>query len=374
MQKLTSNQENRWRSIERGTQRKIAELGEANRPGMKRMMRFRANMDNAVGSEYNYALWVRKADAACGERDFLSLDEDDLLELTQALRHGVKVKSWHIGVQLFRQHLKGLLNVEKLPPNLDRATFVRKPDEESAGQVISDGEFERMLVVASTWGPRRKKNHLGIMLVALLWLLWDLGVRASELLSLRVGSIRKDGQGMWVTLPRDEEGLKTGSRQVYGVLSSAAMNVWLSLHPDGGNPHAPLFLTQWDRSGKHALQYQGLNDLIHDIGDAAGVNVDRLEAITAHDFRHTACTRDGENDMQEQKMRKKYGWSPKSSMPSVYCHLRVEQLKEHALRSAGLTAIGTPVIRQELSDAEQLAAIIARMAQGKALPGTVGVR
>lgn len=65
------------------------------------------------------------------------------------------------------------------------------------------------------------------------------------------------------------------------------VRAWLAVHPDGGNPNAPLFVSQSPRSSGERLSLRGLRSVLRERFLAAGITDPRK---TAHSLRHTAAT------------------------------------------------------------------------------------
>lgn len=163
----------------------------------------------------------------------------------------------------------------------------------------------------------------------MLRLLAESGLRAKELVSLRVGDI--SFEGALTTLWADG---KTGQGAVYLYHSTPYLMSWLRTHPKRNDPIAPLFYThkQGDFASLIPLSRSAPNKFIQRLAEKAEITGKR---VYAHLFRFTAATRDAET-MTDALMRLKYRWSPYSQMPAHYASVHNGRLKEMMMKQYGL--------------------------------------
>ena len=74
---------------------------------------------------------------------------------------------------------------------------------------------------------------------AILWLLWESGVRLSELLSIKIKDVQILSDKMFMVTVRG----KTGSRSIPLIMAVPDLKKWLEKHPLKDDPNAPLFVT-----------------------------------------------------------------------------------------------------------------------------------
>lgn len=202
-----------------------------------------------------------------------------------------------------------------IPPRRSRKT--RASRRLKAGvrtfTVVSEAEFHASLERVDT--P---------MMRCALYMLWDTGMRPSELLSLRYQDIERDAHGhFYAALPEDEDDaaypLKTGPRKVVLVESVPALREWLNHHP---TKEGPLFL------GIHGpvMARRYLLDFVKEV----------CPGHTPKDFRHTAATRATLAGWNEAQMRAYFGWEPNSPMPSYYAQFTASDANRMRLKQAGL--------------------------------------
>jgi integrase/recombinase XerD len=157
-------------------------------------------------------------------------------------------------------------------------------------QTITDEEFERLLH-ACVPGTQTLARPLVERMIArnraILWLLYDSGIRASELLDLRVGDLdRKQGLITVRGKGRKERRIALGQNCLHQVL----------LYLDGHRPDAEE-LVQWEAEGedhlflselRQPLTKNGLEMLFARLRKRAGITGKR---ISPHILRHTFAVR-----------------------------------------------------------------------------------
>lgn len=168
---------------------------------------------------------------------------------------------------------------------------------------------------------------------ALLAFLYETGLRASELASLNVGSVRTTEWGAFLTMPPKAARLKTGPRTVWVLRTESWPFVerWLHIHPNRADPNAPLFPKMHGNEigGRH--DNASLWSFLSALGARAGV-----EGLGPHRLRHTAVTNRVKQGWNEDMLRVYFGWSKSSDMPSVYSQATMDDCLETDLRQRGL--------------------------------------
>lgn len=134
----------------------------------------------------------------------------------------------------------------------------------------ADTHDRRKFIMRRSTGRRDK---------AILLVLLDTGLRASELCALRVGDVNmKTGK---VTVRHGEEGKVKGrkERTVY-IGKSARRFLWryLAEREDGEDPEEPLFIGKFN----HSMNRDALRQLLSSLGEKA-----QVKKCHPHRFRHT---------------------------------------------------------------------------------------
>lgn len=341
-------------SIDATALKHISQVGDANRPHLELVWQQRRNQVKSHAN-YNLVRAVRHADELAGGRSFTELTPADWTKVIGEYRGSLGPQTFYNRIGLLRTYLRDLLGVEVLPPALNKATKLRKPKEEVVGQLVTVEERDAMLAWAADMGSGRSATAWNLEAVGILWALWDSGFRASELLSLNVSDVRFEGPGAWLALRIGAPDLKTGPRTIYVTECVPALRAWLSMHPSGTEPRAPLFPGLRNRSGLKSLTYDVFLVLFKRIADECGVNERHagFGHITPHDFRHSCATRKAKLGWNESQLRKYFGWSSKSHMPSIYVHLNLDDMKAQVLRDNGITETGHKQLAAVQSDLER---------------------
>ncbi|MCX6771352.1 MAG: site-specific integrase [Candidatus Micrarchaeota archaeon] len=185
---------------------------------------------------------------------------------------------------------------------------------------------------------------------ALIWLLFESGMRIGEFIQLKKSNITQIDEGLEVKVPAG----KTGERKVVVVAAAKYVIAWLDEHPLK-EADAPL----WFYSQKKWRENEKGKKVPYTIREgsltAAGV-VTHLKKTVArlnnyrkkdgiplfakdtnpHNFRHSRASElGGEPGMTEQILCRYFGWEIGSDMPRTYLHLTDEQVKRAVLRTYG---------------------------------------
>jgi site-specific recombinase XerD len=199
-------------------------------------------------------------------------------------------------------------------PHLGPMTGIAPPSVKAPKvPVFTQGELAALLRVTSGKDAMSRRN------AAIIWVLYQTSIRASELLSLDLGDV--DLTTHVITLRA--ETTKTGEERpvLLGDKSFAAVIRWLTVRPAGDGP---LFTSQ--RGTR--LSYAGLHDLLARLGEQAGVADCR-----AHRFRHTCTHEELEDGMSPLDVATKLGRAPAPEPESDLQGLRREHKATAGTRS-----------------------------------------
>ena len=146
---------------------------------------------------------------------------------------------------------------------------------------------------------------------ALLWVLWETGIRVGELISIRIRDVElKENMGM-ITVRG-----KTGSRTVPVIAGLPDLQTWLERHPLKDDPDAPLFISYKRGSFGKPLLESGVYNIVCQLAKKAGIK----KRMHPHLFRHTRATQLSTR-LRESVLKQMFGWSQSSRVPQVYLHL-----------------------------------------------------
>jgi len=161
---------------------------------------------------------------------------------------------------------------------------------------------------------------------AIVSLLFDSGLRKTELVNLNIGDIHIDINEQYLTV-RNEQGNKTGARDVPLNYSIAAIKEWINVHPFKDQLDKPLFICLEHGSGKQTCRYgeriSGCSVLR--IVKLSGKDAKINKRIFAHLFRHSRNTDLEDKGAPRSARICMFGWTEKSRMPEHYSHLSKEQ-------------------------------------------------
>lgn len=251
---------------------------------------------------------VRYFNSAVGKRNYRSVRADGSHTHTQVevrLSFSTREKRKEVFKPFYRW-LLGLDATDPIPQM--KGIKSRKTSHENvpADQLLSQEDLRQMIVAART-----------VQQKAVIAVLYESGMRASEFCALNVGSVVFDQYGAVLTLPKDAPGLKTGARRVRVFDCVSYLHAWFEEHPQKGDPYAPLWLTYNRRLGYGRLHTWTLAHWVKRIAKLGGIK----KHVHPHLFRHTAATERARMGWNEGQMRAFFGWAKGSEMPSWYVHL-----------------------------------------------------
>ena len=164
---------------------------------------------------------------------------------------------------------------------------------------------------------------------AMIHLLYEGGLRPSELLSLKKSDIEFVKEGARVSVP---EGTKTGARNILVIDSEPALAGWLAVHPIKGE-NALLFPSEYGNRNFRQMTVENLNKLVKRIAFESGM----ARKIKSYDFRHTAASRLA-GIFTDAQMKAYFGWTQDSSMASTYINISGRDLDAPLLAAHGKKA------------------------------------
>lgn len=283
----------------------------------RRYAQFHISRGHTFATAANAVLAIRQFATELPDRTPKTVTPDDITRIIELMRRDRKTSSAHT----FATHVQAFLNWcydGELPTNLKRALKVKKaaPPER---RPITEAEFAALLQ-----GIEESpviKERIRAKARALVWVLWDSGMRLGEILALRRESVIIAADGCaTLSLPSDAKGLKTGPRTIYVYESAEYIAAWLAAHPSK-DPKAPLF------PATYTPTYPMLNAAVTKMLNLLTKRM-KIRHIHAHLFRHTRATRAAEAGWNEFEMNAYFGWIGGSRMASHYVHLAQLHLRE----------------------------------------------
>ncbi len=161
---------------------------------------------------------------------------------------------------------------------------------------------------------------------AIIALLYDSGIRAGELLSMKRKDIELEtepSQHIVVTG-------KTGMRKIPIRFSVPYLAQYVNLVKDLRS-NDPLWWNLAQSNRKGMLDYGGFRKMLKEVADAAGIH----KRIYPHLFRHSRAS-DYANKLTEQQLKVFFGWTGASSMAATYVHLSGRDIDNAVLAASGV--------------------------------------
>lgn len=255
------------------------------------------------------------------EREWVTLQRDG--------RPVVTTKSWKLGpgtravrFGIVKGFLKWLRETTDDPPEVKGIRIKRPPPRSFEDhELITQDDLKRILLANPD--PRMQ---------ALIYVLWETGVRSGEFRSFKVSSVRPSAAGIRLAMPDRATGLKTGPRTVLIIDSAPYLKNHLEKHAFRGNPDAPLFYNLSTRSYGKPLKSGSLNAMLKAAARRAGIQ----KRVWPHLARHSQTTERLRRGYPEALLKPLMGWTPRSNMVGRYGHVSMRDVEEFEMRVRGI--------------------------------------
>jgi len=250
----------------------------------------------------NYLIAIQTLDHR--EKPYNQLTEDEIREWARGIDREYKDSSamlYKIEIKKFLKWVHtGKLNGGSYPACVSWITL-RQGRRSYGREILSQDEIKQLVDVTDNQRDR-----------AMLFVAYESGCRAGELVGLRIQDVEFDQYGAILRVGKEQG--KTGERRIRLFESVPDLQLWISMNPGKDNPNAPL----WP-SGKfkdQPIQKNGFAELVAKYAKKAGIK----KKLCPHSFRHSRATHLA-TVLKEAQMREFFGWTKSSDMPSVYVHL-----------------------------------------------------
>jgi integrase len=214
------------------------------------------------------------------------------------------------------------------PPQVGKFKVARpKAKELKPSDLITADEFAQILKVC--------RNE---MEVAFLVIMFDAGIRRTEMTHLRVDDVLLSGDEIQLVVNVS----KTKERDVLLFASIPYLKEWLARHKYLNKKGAPLFYHKGNkRTGgvDKSVDNNWVTNVMNRINDHANIGD---KHIYPHLFRHTAATNMARRGVREATLRKHFGWTKDSDMPTIYVHLSQEDHNDELRRAHGRVTAKPP--------------------------------
>lgn len=159
---------------------------------------------------------------------------------------------------------------------------------------------------------------------AIIGLLYDSGIRAGELLSMRKKDVNLNTELAHITVNG-----KTGPRKIPIMFSVPMIAQYLNLIKDK-KPDDNLWWNLAQSHVKGILEYPGFKKMITEVSNSAKIG----KRIYPHLFRHSRASNYA-NKLTEQQLKAFFGWTGGSSMAATYVHLSGRDIDNAVLQANG---------------------------------------
>lgn len=161
---------------------------------------------------------------------------------------------------------------------------------------------------------------------ALLFVLFESGCRANELLNLKIKDIEIKEDYVEITIKIS----KTDPRIVPLINSAPDLLEWINKHPEKDNPESYVWISIYRKKGIRPIDRESFYGVIKECAKRANIK----KRVWLHQARHNRITELLKMGMGETMVKKLVGLSPDSSMLARYGHLvcgdALDRLRENA--------------------------------------------
>ncbi|MCK4455129.1 MAG: tyrosine-type recombinase/integrase [Thermoplasmata archaeon] len=165
---------------------------------------------------------------------------------------------------------------------------------------------------------------------AILAVLYDSALRASELADLKMQNVMRDQYGIALILNPDGVNHKTGERRLRLISSVPYLDSWMELHPQKDDPEAPLWISLSKNRYGEGAGYKAVYYTVRNARKRAKFK----RKVTPHLLRHSRLT-ELAKILTEAELKVFAGWEAGSDMAAVYVHLSGEDVDRKLLEHAG---------------------------------------
>ena len=220
---------------------------------------------HAKRAAQNYRIWLDRLDAFV-DKTIHNYTIDDILLFQKEIEKRYSEKTVSLAITAIRSMFVFLQTQNR---NTVNPTLIRVPRaQQKPHNAVTLDEFQKMMDCWSDWTYKGIRNKL------IISILWDTGIRISELCDLSIDDISPNRQCSTI-LSRKTKKLRL---IFWSSKTQALLNKYLGVRLDQGNEKT-LILSLWDDRGITVRQVQRI---ITDTKDRAGID----RKITAHSFRH----------------------------------------------------------------------------------------
>jgi len=269
-----------------------------------------------------YSIHINRLGEYLPTKDYENYSEKDMIAFKTVLMEKYSPYSIHNLFLDIITFYKWLMKVEVKPLCLkwykvgeQRRKVIKKLQ---AKDILTPEEIQKIIFCA---GHNRNK--------AIISCLWETGCRIQEFLCVRIKDVNFDDKVISITIRKGKT--RESEREVYLIESVPSLMAWWNEHSFKDDKNAFLFYTYSAKDFGEMLQGRTVWSLLQRSIKKAGID----KTISPHKLRHSRATFCAKK-YTDQQMRKMFGWSDTSPMPSHYSSLSSDSIKESLMQDAGL--------------------------------------
>jgi site-specific recombinase XerD len=267
------------------------------------------------------------------EIELLDADKEDLERLVAAIEqadYAEATKSdFKCVIKKFYKVMEG--NGQEYPDKVGFIDTTIDKSEQTTPDVLDKEEVEKIIDACKNDRDR-----------AMYKVLYEAGLRAGELMKLRVGDVNFVNSGVKLNVRG-----KTGNRKLLVVESERYLRNWLSKHPFENERNAPLWVKVDGNNidekthEEMAVGYGYMRINLKRKAVEAGVRIERKKdgsdssEVHPHLFRDTRATHLA-TELTEAAMKEYFGWTQGSDMPQTYIHLSGRDIDSEIMQMYGI--------------------------------------
>ncbi|MFQ6128855.1 MAG: tyrosine-type recombinase/integrase [Thermoplasmata archaeon] len=254
-------------------------------------------------------------------KPLLECNREDTLEVL------VEVQERFESPTLYKHVLRDFFRIFGQEDVISRISLNRrkkKREWQDPAKVLGRHDIQKML--DATTDPRDR---------AIVAVLWDTGARCHEIAAIEIGDLKiesredpKTGKPLYSVWFREQK-IAGEERRIVLYESSPFIFRSLRVHPDPGDPKAPLFVSRRKGVRLEPLGTSGIRTIVRSIGSKARIR----KPVHPHAFRHARATFLKSKGISDDAIRAYMGWVRDSDMPMRYISRKdVEKMREVATR------------------------------------------
>lgn len=293
-------------------------IAAASKVAVEKHVAFLRARDANVKTVYKHLFALEKFLNVLGRKDVSKADKEDIeAAISKINAMGLADETKRNIRTLVKQFYKHLLGEDSFYP---RQVAWIKTTSSKKGMMLPEDLLTEKDIAKLLDAARSPRDR------AIIALLFDSGIRAGELLSMRKKDVDLDSDPAHITVSG-----KTGMRQIPILFSAQYLAQYLSLLKEFG-PNDRLWRGMGPFVNREAtLERGGLATLIKKIGKRAGIG----KNIYAHLFRHSRASNYA-NRLTEQQLKVFFGWTGDSKMVATYVHLSGRDIDNAVLQANGV--------------------------------------